>query len=525
MREQVVWRTAQPLWADGLSAGVGFERPALLRFAADDFMEQFAAAVRPGGAGLGPLVAGHESWQRPGAGLGTIHERGPATPVPLFQPVHGRFYLVTASLVCRRYGHPDHATFPDRDESVSFVLRRLVASGSVALDPTDPSTFVEHAWIPAGDGGVWRPAPPGAPLADEARLPLFPITTAGRDGGPRRLLAGLVPVSRREIYEPVPIVAPADTSPSIDPLAALADTRLRVLETVVAGMQQVLAADAAADAALVRESLFFTMVDLALWLDGPAGFLEGSLATGSTVLPELDRRFGATTTWRRALATAMTGETALFEQGRAEPAPVAGLTPSALRAAIRRLGIEAFSPGGPTFFPTQTTFFLHASKILPPRAFPSTGGAAALPAGPAVYAARCLYERPRCARAERHKLSTPSRAFQLAPFYDPDAPARPVRIVMPVDTSPGGLRKFPRSVSMVLSAELRKQMARVSEETLRDGTVGTAPAVGFGMVCQLSVPIIAICALMLLMIIVAVLNIVFFWVPLLKVCAPVPKEG
>jgi hypothetical protein len=40
------------------------------------------------------------------------------------------------------------------------------------------------------------------------------------------------------------------------------------------------------------------------------------------------------------------------------------------------------------------------------------------------------------------------------------------------------------------------------------------------MVCQLSIPIITICALMLLMIIAQLLNLVFFWLPLFKICRP-----
>jgi hypothetical protein len=520
-REQVVWRTAQPLWRVGPVTGDAFTRPALLRFAGDDFMEQLESAVGPDGAGLGPLVAGSETWQLPGAGLGTTHERGDATPIKLFQPVHARYYLVAASLVCRRYGHPDHATAPDRDERVSFVLRRLAPAGTAAVDPADPASFVEQGWVPAGDGGAWRPAAAGAVATDEARLPLFPLTATG-DGGDRRLLAGLVPVSRRETFEPVPTVAPDDVTASSDPLAVLADTRLQGLEAAVAGLQTVLGADTAAELALVRESLFFTMVDLAVWLDG---HLQGSLDA-------LEQTFAGDLTWGEALATAMAGEaSAVFEEGQAEPAPVAGLDLDAVKDAIEALGVEPYDPDIPQYFPTQTTFFTEAQAALPPlatpgeRTRPPAGGPAAVPAGPGIYVTRCLYERPRCMPADRQRLSAPSRPFLLAPFHDPDAPARPVRIVLPVDTSPGGLRKFPRNVATVLSAELRKQIQRVSEETLREGSVGPPGAIGFGMVCQLSLPIITICALILLLIIVAILNIVFFWMPLFKICAPVPKEG
>jgi hypothetical protein len=50
-----------------------------------------------------------------------------------------------------------------------------------------------------------------------------------------------------------------------------------------------------------------------------------------------------------------------------------------------------------------------------------------------------------------------------------------------------------------------------------------------GMVCSLSIPIITICALILLIIIVSLLDIVFRWTPYFLLCFPLPgfkgKEG
>jgi hypothetical protein len=44
-----------------------------------------------------------------------------------------------------------------------------------------------------------------------------------------------------------------------------------------------------------------------------------------------------------------------------------------------------------------------------------------------------------------------------------------------------------------------------------------------GMICSISIPIITICALILLMIIVSLLDIVFHWLPYFVFCFPVPK--
>lgn len=42
------------------------------------------------------------------------------------------------------------------------------------------------------------------------------------------------------------------------------------------------------------------------------------------------------------------------------------------------------------------------------------------------------------------------------------------------------------------------------------------------MMCSVSIPIITICALLLLMIIVNLLNIIFKWIPWFIMCFPIP---
>jgi hypothetical protein len=75
----------------------------------------------------------------------------------------------------------------------------------------------------------------------------------------------------------------------------------------------------------------------------------------------------------------------------------------------------------------------------------------------------------------------------------------------------------------VLSAELRNQMARASKKIL-DGDGGSPGGATLGEVCQLSIPIITLCAFFLLMIMVQLLNIVFWWLPFFKICLPIPQR-
>ena len=117
--------------------------------------------------------------------------------------------------------------------------------------------------------------------------------------------------------------------------------------------------------------------------------------------------------------------------------------------------------------------------------------------------------------------------------------SRPVRIGLPIDPTPAGLRKFDKKTFMVMSDLLCGQVSRFKKVTFGDLILSVLPwplhkdlpvgesvcakgAPGIGMVCSLSIPIITICALLLLMIIVSLLDFVFRWMPWFFMCLPIP---
>ncbi len=143
----------------------------------------------------------------------------------------------------------------------------------------------------------------------------------------------------------------------------------------------------------------------------------------------------------------------------------------------------------------------------------------------ARYVVRCVYRRPRCRPDHRELVSGPTVPFAIASFFDGDAPARPVHIAMPLDTTLAGLRKGPRNVRVTLSRELASQMQRVTSlKKALDGELDDGQ-LDLGMICSFSLPIITIVALILLIGMVIVLNLVFWWVPLFRICFPVPVKG
>src|SRR5919202_5635387 len=106
--QSVEWIQPAPLWSGNPAElrGEAFRRPRLLQFADDQFLPRFLDLL--GGRAAGDVVA------LDGAG----------SALKLYQPLHGRYYLVAASLVCRRLGLPDREVARQNGERTTFVLRR-----------------------------------------------------------------------------------------------------------------------------------------------------------------------------------------------------------------------------------------------------------------------------------------------------------------------------------------------------------------------------------------------------------------
>jgi hypothetical protein len=156
-----------------------------------------------------------------------------------------------------------------------------------------------------------------------------------------------------------------------------------------------------------------------------------------------------------------------------------------------------------------------------------------LDAGAPWFVIRCVYERPNCGPIDPPVVSEPTRVFQMAGYFDPDAPARAVRIPMPIDITPAGLRKFPKGATLMISDMLCGQLKRIRQITLGDLVLsvlpwpfhkdlpkpdGTGPCADSIDFCSLSIPIVTLCALIFLIILVALFNIFFAWLPLLFFC-------
>ena len=525
-RHELAWRRPAPLWSEGAPTGVD-RAPALLRFTDERFMDDLAAELEAAPREVGEReVPALETWRDALAGKVFTAEERRAEPAKLYQPIHGRYYLVAASLVCEVPGLPDHRVNLAAKEKASILLRRLRPVGTGAA-----ASHVEEAWRIGAGGGAWvQVADPDAPADDDAgkeeRLPAFPVrlTEAGR---PRTLQVALVPVSSRETFEAAP--ASGDTGLLADALAKLplAEMDGRVSAGFAALEARYGSLTAAASDATEREALFFAALDLAevieahlpnLWshvAGTGAPVLTGAAATLRLALAHQD--FGAQT-WSAALAAAWALRDEVLAGTRSAGDFTSGLTRSQVVTFVGRYRTRVEAPLRDALTALPAT---PADKLAPraPKTAPGLGS---------LYVIRFVYERPQCAELHGPLVSAPSRRFSLASYFDADAPVRPIAISLPVDTSIAGLRRFPKAVSFLLSNQLRRQMERVRGlklSALDEGEIPPAPTLDLGMVCSFSIPIITIIALILLMIIASLLNIVFWWLPFLKICLPIRLDA
>lgn len=116
-----------------------------------------------------------------------------------------------------------------------------------------------------------------------------------------------------------------------------------------------------------------------------------------------------------------------------------------------------------------------------------------------------------------------SEVFRVAAPFDPNA-SRPSVIQMPsLSDLRSGLAKGasmiipPDTFNLVNALNLKKG---ASEDVLPKDEPG---GIGIQWICSFSLPVITLVAMILLMIMISLLNIVFFWLPWVKICLPFPK--
>ena len=116
----------------------------------------------------------------------------------------------------------------------------------------------------------------------------------------------------------------------------------------------------------------------------------------------------------------------------------------------------------------------------------------------------------------RLSWSSTSAPFYIAPWWDGAAP--PVKISLP---ALGDIKDLKPSVSFEMPPELANLLNRDPLDTLA-GDGSEPPKWGLGWLCSFSLPIITLCAFIVLNIFLSLFNLFFHWMLWIKVCLPIP---
>jgi hypothetical protein len=542
------------LWGEG---GVGIESPALLEpfiveLTSDNFMTRFLS-IMSGQDGTLPSDIGSMA-----PAVTAIDDTG---DYRLFQPLSQRYYLVTASLVCRRAGIPDRAVAAAKGERTNFVVRRI------------DHVQGEQGWVPQesatpGDPptGKWVTAAPGLLVAGEEQLPMHPVPVAAfaaagstaatfgmTEAGRRTVHYGYVATGRRERI--VPVVA--------DPVSALqnvleADPALGTLQNVVLGdlMSRVIgpwgsllptapSPPPTPPASDPDYSSLYVLLDLADWLktylpqvysaliaNSPSG-LDTHAAALFKVLagiqvetrpppptqPPPAKWVPSTTLTKKPLGTVLSDlqQFAALLSGQPIGAPQTGydLTDTTVPSGFFD---ASSSTGSLANLSLAALHEANAVPIVPPEL------QAMIKADPPVpvpgyrvdtYVIRTVFEHDPCAPV----LSAPSHTFQMARTMDGDAPARKIRLAMPEVSN---LRQFKRGVAIEMPPSLRRVVDRVNPKMLQGGGLGEDPGVEIGMICSFSIQVMWVLSFLVMFIFVISFNFIFWWIAFIKICFPVP---
>jgi len=116
--------------------------------------------------------------------------------------------------------------------------------------------------------------------------------------------------------------------------------------------------------------------------------------------------------------------------------------------------------------------------------------------------------------------SEPSEPFVIAAWYEGSG-APPVQIPLPDPGDKALLATLKPSVAFVVPPSLQSLLSGATKDILEGK--GSSSGIGLTWICGFNIPIITICAFLVLNIFLTLFNIVFGWLFFMKICLPFPK--
>jgi hypothetical protein len=470
----------------------------------------------------------------------------------LFQPVHRVYHLALFEAACAMPGAP--RLDPDKIDSSGMVVRRTASSLG--------SGMFGEGWMTGPRGPVgWRklasleaarldPDPAQRRLPDQGNalinqklaevvnrdgvygeeiLPLYVAPPDVCAAAGRTVLFGLIPTTSAETGDAPPLEQPYDDGDianqvprffkagkavSIDRIAGRAFT-YESAERTTRGSGHEFSDAASPPLDDVRDS-DTTSVRTAKQMHGFLGMLK-------VLAIQLDAFSGAPDA--KKLRDALSAITLELPGGRTE---------SADRYLSRAADVLVMSPGSgasvalPTTWPELTNRTADAiksafGKILQARFAAFTPRATRFDDPNARFRVEAFIRVQRddgC--APELVWSPPSEPYAVAPWFD-NSSTPPVLVRLP-PLDRNNIKKLKPNVAFVVPKNLFNILSCNSPEDLAAGKGKDCGSFGIDWICGFNIPIITLCAFIVLNIFLSLFNIIFFWLPFIKICFPLPAK-
>lgn len=443
----------------------------------------------------------------------------------LFQPVHRTWHLALLEIACRAPGLP--RLDPQRIESAGLVIRRVGPNG--ALEGWRRAGRKLRGWLPFRPGEdrldpdpkkrrpALRSGHPeidrrlllrgGEPL-EEAVSPLFPAPPEVCKAAGKTLLYGLVPLTSGERSEAPATLADLDETAFTNAAKRQIPVLLQSAgERTYSWNGKELTPDSHAGAGGLTgdfNHLSAALQHLHIQLDAFDGGAAGRRVI--SLLNQVLLRFGSTSR-PAGDVLAEAAEVLLFRSPGATrvrmpdawPAISASVRTQLAEAAVaamkERLG--SLSAGEGRFDGPGRRYVLEAFVRVRPHH----------PGCPS----KLVWSEER------------SRPFRIVPWYEAGA-LPPSQVALPDFTDRDALRKLKPNVAFVLPKGLKDIIDGSNLDGLMKGNKGGA-GLALDWICGFNIPLITICAFFVLNIFLQLLNIIFFWLPFIKICIPFPRKN
>ena len=495
----------------------GGPSPVILQRSDDDFIANILrdAVTDSGRDAIAATVAAPPAGSRSGR-------------LKLFQPVHQTFHVALLEVVCQEVGHP--RLDPRSIDSMGIVIRRVLPAAGGRPD-------AREAWLQAGRKlRTWQELPgdledadpdserrpamkaghpeidrrlallrmaAGSEALTEAVAPLFLAPPEVCKAANRTLLYGLLPLASAERSE-----APSESAYTADIVNRRMATYFKAAThtRAVPRANQTIGISGADDAAL--QDYISMLAQLTFEFDAFSDSATGRAmmaALDAIRLPFSEARAGNIVEVTRPAGTELQRAAALLVQRQ----PGTILMPlrwpevttqqaQAITTAATNSARSRFAAARQSGFVTGPTRYEDPAAIYRLRAF-------------------VRIKRPDGC-PPRLQWSEYSQPFRIAAWYDNNPASPPVQVVIPEirDMSrvkPNVAFKVPEAIFNVL--ERNKKLEGLG----RPGV----PEIGLGWICAFNIPIITLCAFIVLNIFLQLFNIIFSWLFFVKICIPIPK--